>query len=443
MAFGVVAASLSRAPSIVTTRGCYVTRASLPNKSLKFSKEYNWKHNSRSIFERGSTITTCEKHDEKKYLMNVTQSHEAEPHSQTILKSIVHALDAFRKFSRFYAFIAMVVGSLSTSLLAVDNLTELYPTFFNGFLQCMAAYFFMHLYIVGINQLADLEIDKINKPYLPLASGNYSFRTAVITVTSFLFTGFGIAWMIGSKPLLWTIFASFVLMSAYSVNLPLLRWKKSTILTVMGNTLSMVISFNLGPFYHMKTHVLKKAATFPRSLLFAVVVMSMYYIVIALTKDIPDIEGDKEAGLQTLAVRLGPKTVFWSSVLLLEMAYGAAIIIGASSPFLWSKIFVVLSHAIMALFVWYRSTLVDLSNKDSLQAFYMLIFKVLSTIALDILWKSKGSRFAVRVPSVRVAKEASKINPNPNRKEDFRSPSFSLGRLINKNEVAVKKLLKK
>ncbi|XLS69073.1 hypothetical protein HN51_020096 [Arachis hypogaea] len=248
----------------------------------------------------------------------------------------------------------------------------------NIFQWLFATYFFMHLYIVGINQLADLEIDKINKPYLPLASGNYSFRTAVITVTSFLFTGFGIAWMIGSKPLLWTIFASFVLMSAYSVNLPLLRWKKSTILTVMGNTLSMVISFNLGPFYHMKTHVLKKAATFPRSLLFAVVVMSMYYIVIALTKDIPDIEGDKEAGLQTLAVRLGPKTVFWSSVLLLEMAYGAAIIIGASSPFLWSKIFVVLSHAIMALFVWYRSTLVDLSNKDSLQAFYMLIFKLFS-----------------------------------------------------------------
>ncbi|XP_057731768.1 naringenin 8-dimethylallyltransferase 2, chloroplastic-like [Arachis stenosperma] len=376
MAFGVVAASFPRAPSILTTRGCYVTRASLPNKNLKFSKEYNWKHNSRSIFEsRGSTITTC---DEKKYLMNVTQSShdEAEPHSKTILKSIIDALDAFRKFSRLYSFIAMVVGSLSTSLLAVDNLTELYPAFFNGFLQCMAAYFFMHLYIVGINQLADLEIDKINKPYLPLASGNYSFRNAVITVTSFLLTGFGIAWMIGSKPLLWTIFAGFVLMTAYSVNLPLLRWKKSTILTVMGNTLSMVLSFNLGPFYHMKTHVLKKAATFPRSLLFAVVVLSMYYIVMALTKDIPDIEGDKRAGLQTLAVRLGPKTVFWYSVLLLEMAYGAAIIIGASSPFLWSKIFVVLSHAIMASFVWYRSTLVDLSNKDSSQAFYMLIFKL-------------------------------------------------------------------
>ncbi|QHN97449.1 hypothetical protein HN51_045212 [Arachis hypogaea] len=360
--------------------GSFVTKASL-DKSEKLSKEYNLKtplkHKSRGIFERGSTIKTCEKHDEKKYLMNVTQSsHEAEPHSKTIFNSIIHALDASRKFSRFYAFIAMIVGSFSSSLLAVNNLSELSPTFFNGYLQYIAAHFFMHMYIVGVNQLADLEIDKINKPYLPLASGNYSFRNGVIIVTSFLLTSFGVGWIIGSKPLLWALFGSFFLMSAYSINLPLLRWKKSTILTVMGNTLSMVISFNLGPFFHMKS-VLKKAAIFPRSLVFATAVMGLFYGIITLAKDIPDIEGDKMAGLRTLSVRLGPKKVFWFCVFLLEMAYGVAIMIGASSPFLWSKIFVVLSHAIMALFVWYRATLVDLSSKDSLQAFYMFLFKLL------------------------------------------------------------------
>ncbi|XLU68557.1 hypothetical protein S245_027610, partial [Arachis hypogaea] len=352
-----------------------VTKAWL-NKSEKLSKEYNLKHNSRGIFERGSTITTCEKHDEKKYLMNVTQSShdEAEPHSKTIFNSIIHALDAFRKFSRFYAFIAMIVGSFSSSLLAVDNLSELSPTFFNGFLQYVAAFFFMHMYIVGVNQLADLEIDKINKPYLPLASGVYSFRNGVILVTSFLFTSFGVGWIIGSKPLLWALFGSFFLMSAYSVDLPLLRWKKSTILSVMANVFSMLISFNFGPFFHMKT-MLKKKAIFPRSLVFATAVMGIFYGIIMLAKDISDIEGDKMAGLQTLAVRLGPKKVFWFCVFLLEMAYGVAIMIGASSPFFWSKFFVVLSHAIMALFVWYRATLVDLSSKDSLQAFYMVIFK--------------------------------------------------------------------
>ncbi|XP_057729417.1 naringenin 8-dimethylallyltransferase 2, chloroplastic-like [Arachis stenosperma] len=359
--------------------GSLVTKALL-NKNEKLSKEYNLKtslkHKSRDIFERGSTITTCEKHDEKKYLMNVTQSsHEAEPHSKTIFNSIIHALDAFRKFSRFYSFMALIVGSFSSSLLAVNNLSELSPTFFNGYLQYIVAHFFMHMYIVGVNQLADLEIDKINKPYLPLASGDFSFRNGVIIVTSFLLTSFGVGWMMGSKPLLWALFGSFFFMSAYSVDLPLLRWKKSTILSVMANIFSMLISFNFGPFFHMKT-VLNKAAIFPRSLVFATAVMGIFYGIIMLAKDIPDIEGDKKAGLQTLPVRLGPKKVFWLCVCLLEMAYGVAIMIGASSPFLWSKIFVVLSHAIMGLFVWYRASLVDLSSTDSLQAFYMVIFKL-------------------------------------------------------------------
>nr|XP_029146024.1 probable homogentisate phytyltransferase 2, chloroplastic isoform X5 [Arachis hypogaea] len=36
--------------------------------------------------------------------------------------------------------------------------------------QAMVAALFMNIYIVGLNQLSDIEIDKINKPYLPLAS---------------------------------------------------------------------------------------------------------------------------------------------------------------------------------------------------------------------------------------------------------------------------------
>lgn len=33
-----------------------------------------------------------------------------------------------------------------------------------------------NLYVVGLNQLYDLEIDRVNKPYLPLASGDFSLR---------------------------------------------------------------------------------------------------------------------------------------------------------------------------------------------------------------------------------------------------------------------------
>ncbi|XP_072056344.1 naringenin 8-dimethylallyltransferase 2, chloroplastic-like [Arachis hypogaea] len=189
--------------------------------------------------------------------------------------------------------------------------------------------------------------------------------------------------MIGSKPSLWALLLTFVLMTGYSVNLPFLRWKKSTTLTVMIHSIGMTISFNIAAFMHMKTFVLNKATTYPRSLFFATVVMAIFYAVVAMAKDMPDIEGDKAAGIKTLAIRLGSKRVFWFCVSLLEIAYGAAILIGASSPFLWSKIFSVSTHAIMALILWNRAHSVDLSSNISLQSFYMFIFKGLWMLQCD------------------------------------------------------------
>ncbi|XP_052109365.1 naringenin 8-dimethylallyltransferase 2, chloroplastic-like [Arachis duranensis] len=323
------------------------------NRIIK-TLENNWTNHYKGIEQK----STFDKYEKRQIINAVTtESYEHEPqahhNSKIIIESIIHGLDAFRKFSRFYAFMSQVAGSLFSSLLAVDNLSQLYPTFFNGYLQYIVPHFFMHLYLVGLNQLADLEIDKINKPYLPLASGEFSFTNGIIVVASFLFLSFGVAWMIGSKPSLWALLLTFVLMTGYSVNLPFLRWKKSTTLTVMIHSIGMTISFNIAAFMHMKTFVLNKATTYPRSLFFATVVMAIFYAVVAMAK------------------------VFWFCVSLLEIAYGAAILIGASSPFLWSKIFSVSTHAIMALILWNRAHSVDLSSNISLQSFYMFIFKLI------------------------------------------------------------------
>ncbi|RWW04037.1 hypothetical protein GW17_00032757 [Ensete ventricosum] len=49
-------------------------------------------------------------------------------------------------------------------------------------LQAVIAAVFMNIYIVGLNQVYDIEIDKVNKPNLPLASGEYSLRTGVAVI---------------------------------------------------------------------------------------------------------------------------------------------------------------------------------------------------------------------------------------------------------------------
>ena len=40
-----------------------------------------------------------------------------------------------------------------------------------GLVQAIVPALLMNVSIVGLNQLYDVEIDKVNKPYLPLASG--------------------------------------------------------------------------------------------------------------------------------------------------------------------------------------------------------------------------------------------------------------------------------
>jgi homogentisate phytyltransferase/homogentisate geranylgeranyltransferase len=58
-------------------------------------------------------------------------------------------------------------------------------TFFVGLLQALIPALCMNVYIVGLNQIYDIEIDKVNKPYLPLASGEYSSATGIALVTTF------------------------------------------------------------------------------------------------------------------------------------------------------------------------------------------------------------------------------------------------------------------
>ncbi|RYQ95125.1 hypothetical protein Ahy_B08g090157 [Arachis hypogaea] len=326
----------------------------MENNIIKTSLENNWTNHYYKGIEPKSTFDKYE----KRPLINAvtTESYEPEPqayNSKIIIESIIHGFDNFRKFSRFYAFMGLVAGSFFSSLLAVDNLSQLFPTFFNGYLQYIVPHFFMHLYIVGLNQLADLEIDKINKPYLPLASGEFSFTNGIITVASFLFLSFGSAWMIGSKPSLLSLLVTFVLMTAYSINLPFLRWKKSTTLTVMAHAIGMTTSFNIAAFMHMKTFVLKKATTYPRSLFLATVVMAIFFAVVAMAK------------------------VFWFCVSLLEIAYGAAILIGASSPFLWSKLFTFLAIVVNERSAWvlnvvFGENLVDNDTNPSFAGVFMV-----------------------------------------------------------------------
>ncbi|XP_020972995.1 naringenin 8-dimethylallyltransferase 2, chloroplastic isoform X10 [Arachis ipaensis] len=329
--------------SLSITTGSVATARALWHKNRKLqSLQHNWNHSYKFIHGRSTA-------------RNLFIKATSEPYdTQSIwIKSMKDIMHTVQNFTVSYYLITVLMSICSASLLAVENLSDLSPKFFIGLFKYIIPIIFMHWYVVGVNQLSDPETDKINKPYRPLASGKISYKTGVIISISCLFMSFGLAGISRSKPLLWCLLIYFVGMTGYSIN----------------------------------TYVLEKTTIFPRSIVFASVVMSVYYLVIMLLlKEIPDLEGDKVTGLQTLSVHFGPKQVFWSCVLLLEMAYGIAIIMGATSPFLWSKIFTVIAHGIMALIFWYRADSVDLKSKDYSQSFYMFIYKLLCVENILILF---------------------------------------------------------
>ncbi|PKU71948.1 probable homogentisate phytyltransferase 1, chloroplastic isoform X1 [Dendrobium catenatum] len=313
--------------------------------------------------------------------LNATSEHslEPEPEAYTFMKLwniLLSSLNVFYRFSRPHTVIGTALSIVSVSVLSIEKFADFSQPFFTGLLQALISALFMNIYIVGLNQLFDIEIDKVNKPTLPLASGEYSFRTGAAIVSVFAIMSFGIGWVVGSWPLLWALFVSFILGTAYSINLPFFRWKRFAVLAAMCILAVRAVIVQLAFFLHIQTFVFRRPASFSKPLIFATAFMTFFSIVIALFKDIPDVEGDRIFGIRSFSVRLGQKPVFWTCVCLLEMAYAVAIVAGATSTCLWSKFPTVLGHAVLALILWNNARSVSLTSKAAITSFYMLIWKL-------------------------------------------------------------------
>ncbi|QCE04288.1 homogenitisate phytyltransferase [Vigna unguiculata] len=298
--------------------------------------------------------------------------------TKDIVGSVKRFLVALYWFCYPYTMFGRTLSTISASLLAVEKLSDISsPLFFIGVLQALLPFTLMDFYVNGVNQLYDYEIDKINKPFLPLPSGAFSFTTGVVVTVGSAIMGFLASYMIGSWPLFWGLLSFFIIWSGYSIKGPFLRWKKNPLLAATCIYTTLALIFPISFFYHMKTFVLKRAVTSLKPLMFFVAFTSIYSLGIALFKDIPDIEGDKAFGIQSFSTRLGQKKVFWICVSILESAFGVAILAGLSSSLLWVKLATGLGHAVLGSILWYQAKFVDLSDKGSIRSYYMLIWKLL------------------------------------------------------------------
>ncbi len=211
----------------------------------------------------------------------------------------------------------------------------------------VAACLLGNLYIVGLNQLEDIAIDRINKPHLPLAAGEFSIADGRWIVC---LAGLGsLALALGGGPwLLATVGLSLAIGTAYS--LPPIRlkrfpfWASLCILSVRGAIV------NLGLFLHVSDH-LGLPTVVPGRVWALTVFILLFSIAIALFKDIPDIEGDRVYGISTLSLKLGQRAVFNLALAILTtcylgMALAAPWLTGVNRPFLIG------SHLLVLALLW-------------------------------------------------------------------------------------------
>ena len=232
-----------------------------------------------------------------------------------------------------------------------------------------------NVYIVGLNQLSDVAIDRINKPQLPLASGRFSQRQGQSIVAIMAVAALLLAAMQG--PVLFiTVAVAMAIGTAYSCRpLRLKRfpfWASLCIVGVRG------VVVNVGFFSHFRT-ALSPAATaiLPPEVIALSAFVMIFTLAIALFKDIPDLRGDRQHRIFTLTVRLGPSLVFSLCCWILTASYGLMILLALSGalPSIHQG-FLALSQLLLLTVVWIRSRAVNVLHDEQAKAFYQLIWKL-------------------------------------------------------------------
>ncbi|ONM24665.1 Homogentisate solanesyltransferase chloroplastic [Zea mays] len=108
-------------------------------------------------------------------------------------KTLLDLKDSCWRFLRPHTIRGTALGSIALVARALIENSHLinWWLIFKAFYG-LGALIFGNGYIVGINQIYDVAIDKVNKPYLPIAAGDLSIQSAWLLVILFAAAGFSI-----------------------------------------------------------------------------------------------------------------------------------------------------------------------------------------------------------------------------------------------------------
>jgi homogentisate phytyltransferase/homogentisate geranylgeranyltransferase len=277
------------------------------------------------------------------------------------------------RFSRPHTVIGTVLSVLGLYAISLHNApSATFAGTAGDLLLTLLAAYTVNLFIVGLNQIEDVDIDRVNKPFLPLAAGELGLRSAWRIVIASGVIPVALALTQGAVELVAVLVALGVGV-AYSS--PPLRLKRYAALAAASISGVRSVIVNLGVSAHFGAVHGAEPAIAP-----AVVALTLFVIpfslAIALLKDVPDYEGDRRFRIATYTVRLGGARVLALGLGALTVAYLGMAIGGA----LWlddvQPAFLALSHLAALALLWWWARSADPDDPRAFTRFYMRVWKL-------------------------------------------------------------------
>jgi len=235
-----------------------------------------------------------------------------------------------------------------------------------------------NLCITGLNQVIDVELDKINKPELPIASGELDANSAKKIVLAS-----GIIALVAAALLhcLLLLLIAVILFLGIAYSMPPIQFKKHHLPAALSITIVRGVLVNLGMALHfsgMLDHTYSiEPVIYPLTLF-----ISAFSLAIAWYKDLPDRAGDAHFGYRTFPLLYSPKIALYLGAALVTAAYAWCIFWSYQE----SETLLLLSLSVLGLAFLIHVRTVRLDDQTSVKRFYKLFWVFFFATYLSFLW---------------------------------------------------------
>jgi homogentisate solanesyltransferase len=230
-------------------------------------------------------------------------------------------------------------------------------------------------YIVGINQIYDQDIDAVNKPWLPIAAGDLTPAAGWALCVLFAGVGTALAALNFDRLIAALYLLGLSLGTVYSV--PPLRLKRFAVpaFLIIAAVRGVLLNFGV---YHATRAALGLPFVWSPAVVFITCFVTTFATAIAITKDLPDVEGDIRYGIRTFATSLGVRKIaaLGSGILLLN--YAGAVYTALRHPALFNRGVMAGGHALLGLVLVARTVALDKAgySRKAIQEYYRWIWNL-------------------------------------------------------------------